>query len=341
VADLIRLSHGSGGGMTHRLIRDVFLRHLNDPELAKLSDSAVLRLPKRGGECDTQLAFTTDSYVVSPLEFPGGDIGKLAVCGTVNDLAAAGARPLWLSASWVLEEGLSMELLDRLVASMAEAANLAGVTIVAGDTKVVPHGLADGAYVTTAGVGVVPPGRQLGPEYLREGDAILVNGTIGDHGMAVLLQREGITMSSALVSDCAALNGLVEALFDENVEVHCLRDATRGGVAGVLCEVAERAQLGVELEENDLPIRPEVAGACELLGFDPLFVANEGKMIAFVAAEDAGRALSIWCSEEGGTEAAIIGHVTTQHAGLVVQRTPLGTGRILKPPMGELLPRIC
>jgi len=340
LSELIRLAHGSGSGLTRRLLHDVFLRHLGDPELARLSDSAVLAAPQelRSG---ARLAFTTDSYVVSPLEFPGGDIGRLAVCGTINDLAAAGATPLWLSAGWVLEEGLPIETLERLVVSMAATAEAAGVRIVAGDTKVVPRGLADGAYVSTTGLGLVPAGRVLGPEQIAEGDAILVNGTLGDHGMAVLLQREGISMSSELKSDCAPLHGLVAALFDAGVEVHCLRDATRGGVAGVLCELVEATPLGIELEQERLPVREEVAAAGEMLGLDPLFIANEGKMVAFVAAADVERALTAWWAHEQGKKAAVVGFVTVRHPRQVVERTPFGTGRIIRMPMGELLPRIC
>ncbi|MHB0876729.1 MAG: hydrogenase expression/formation protein HypE, partial [Anaerolineae bacterium] len=244
---MVRLAHGSGSGMTQKLLRDVFLRHLGDPELARMGDSAVLPLPAAacaGG----RLAFTTDSYVVSPLEFPGGDIGKLAVCGTVNDLAAAGATPLWLSAGWILEEGLSIALLERLVASMAVTAAAAAVRLVTGDTKVVPRGMADGAYVNTAGVGIVPAGRDVGPQQLRAGDVAIINGTLGDHGMAVMLRRQGIDMASDLRSDCAPLASLVEALFAAGVEVHCLRDATRGGVAGILNEVAEASGMGIEIE---------------------------------------------------------------------------------------------
>ncbi|MGQ9553112.1 MAG: hydrogenase expression/formation protein HypE [Anaerolineae bacterium] len=340
MTELICLAHGSGSGLSQRLLRDVFLRHLNDPELARMADSAVLVPPEELCHGD-RVAFTTDSYVISPLEFPGGDIGKLAVCGTINDLAAVGARPLWLSAGWVLEEGLPIEVLERLVTSMAKTAAQAGVRLVTGDTKVVPHGLADGVYVNTAGVGLVPAGRYLGVEQITEGDAILVSGTLGDHGMAVMMVRQGISMSSELKSDCTPLHSLVEALFAAGVRVHCLRDATRGGVAGILCELAEASHRGIELDEVKLPFRPEVAAACEMLGLDPLFVANEGKMVALVAATDAERALSTWRASDQGREAALIGRVTAYHPGQVVIRTRLGTGRLIRMPMGELLPRIC
>jgi len=338
LAEVVCLAHGSGGGMSQRLLRDVFLRHLTDFELARTGDSAVLGWPGTDG---ARLAFTTDSFVVSPLEFPGGDIGRLAVCGTVNDLAAVGAQPLWRSAGWILEEGLSLELLDRLVSSMAATAQAAGVRVVAGDTKVVPHGLADGAYINTAGVGVIPPGRDVGPHRLRPGDVAIVNGTVGDHGIAVMLRRQGIEMSSGLRSDCGPLSSLVEALFDAGLDVHCRRDATRGGVAGIANELAEASGLGMEIDRVAVPVRPEVAAACEFLGFDPLLVANEGKMLAFVAAGDAERALSVWRSHELGAEAAAIGTVTEAHPRQVVERTALGTRRLLRMPMGELLPRIC
>ena len=337
---LIQLAHGSGSGLMRRLIAEVFHGRLADEELARCGDSAVLAPPQGLGP-GARLAFTTDSYVISPLEFPGGDIGKLAVCGTVNDLAAVGARPLWMSAGWILEEGLPVETLERLVDSMAATAREAGVRVVTGDTKVVPRGLADGAYVNTSGVGLVPEGRDLGPGRLADGDAILVNGTLGDHGIAVLLQREGISMSSDLRSDCACLHALVEALFEVGVEVHSLRDATRGGLAGVLCELAQASGLGMEVQEAELPVREEVAAAGEILGLDPMFVANEGKMVAFVAGVDASRALAAWSAHELGSQAAIVGRVTVEHPGLVVARTPLGTGRIVRVPMGELLPRIC
>ncbi len=340
MSERIRLAHGSGSGLTRKLLTDTFLANLKDPELAKMGDAALLDFPGKAGD-GSRLAFTTDSYVVSPLEFAGGDIGKLAVCGTINDLAAQGAQPLWLSAGWILEEGLPLETLERLVASMSATAADAGVRIVTGDTKVVPHGLADGAYVNTAGIGLVPEGRALGPDRVAPGDVVLVNGYLGDHGMAVMLAREGISMSSALRSDCAPLHGLVEALFGAGIEVHCLRDATRGGVAGVLSEIAEGAALGVELDEASLPIRPEVAAASELLGLDPLMVANEGKMVAFVAAGDAERALGVWHDQDLGREAAVIGRVTNDHPGQVVSRTMFGTRRLIRMPMGELLPRIC
>jgi len=340
VNEVVRLAHGSGGGLSRHLLQDVFLRYLHDPELLKLNDSAVLPLPREMCE-GGRLAFTTDAYVVSPLEFPGGDIAKLAVYGTVNDLASVGARPLWLSVAWVLEEGLPLATLERLAASMASAAERAGVRIVTGDTKVVPHGLADGAYCTSAGVGIVPPGREVGPSEVREGDAILVNGTLGDHGMAVMMRRQGIELESDLSSDCAPLSDLVEALLQVGIRLHCLRDATRGGAGGVLCEIAQASGLGIEINEASVPVRRQVAAACEILGLDPLFVANEGKMLAFLPAEEAERALAIWREAAEGREATVIGRVTARHPRQVVERTVLGGGRIIRMPAGELLPRIC
>lgn len=340
MSERIRLAHGSGGELSRRLVHEVFLRYLLDPELARLEDSAVLSADGLDGACGA-LAFTTDSYVVSPLEFPGGDIGKLAVCGTVNDLAAAGARPLWMAAGWILEEGLPLDTLERLVRSMAEWSAAAGIRVVTGDTKVVPQGLADGAYVNTSGVGWVPQGRCLGRQRVRSGDRVLVSGCLGDHGVAVMLARQGISMSAHLVSDVAPLHGLVQSLFDAEVDVRWLRDATRGGLGSVLCELAQGANYGIEVEEQSLPVRAEVSGAAELLGLDPLFIANEGKMVVVVPPEDAAAALGAWNSHPLGRDAAVVGRVTEKHPGRVVSLTPYGTSRIVHLPAGELLPRIC
>ncbi len=335
----VTLGHGSGGELTRRLIHDVFLKHLPDPELGRLGDAAVL--PREGLPGGGSLAFTTDSYVITPLEFPGGDIGHLAVCGTVNDLAAAGARPLWLTAGWILEEGLPLDLLERQVASLAATAEAAGVRVVAGDTKVVPHGLADGLYINTAGLGWVPPGRLLRRESVQPGDAILVSGTLGDHGMAVMLARQGMRLQTNLVSDAAPLNELVERLFAAGVPVHWLRDATRGGLGGVLCELAETRPYGVRVEATALPVRPEVEAAAELLGLDPLFVANEGKMVAVVPGDQAEAALTAWRAHPHGTQAAQVGVITEERPGQVLLRTAYGGARVLRLPAGELLPRIC
>jgi hydrogenase expression/formation protein HypE len=342
VDDRILLAHGSGGVLSHELIRDVFVRHFSNPILDNLGDAALLGELPQG-----QVALSTDSYVVQPLFFPGGDIGKLAVCGTVNDLAVAGAVPLYLSAGFVLEEGLRLKTLERVVRSMAQTAHAAGVQIVAGDTKVVERGAADGLFINTAGVGIVPPGVDLAPASLRSGDVLLVNGTVGDHGMAVMMQREGLAFGSALESDCAPLNQLTAALMDAAPgAVRCMRDATRGGLATVLNEWAEvgagaAAGVGIEIEEEAIPIREEVRAACEFLGLDPLYAANEGKVAVAVAPEAADTALAALRAHPLGQDAAIIGHITDEHAGHVVLRTPYGARRILLMLTGAQLPRIC
>jgi hydrogenase expression/formation protein HypE len=341
---VIRLAHGAGGRMMADLIRDVFASSLDNPYLRQLADSSILQLPTCNLQSPTsnlRLAISTDSFVVRPLFFPGGDIGSLAVHGTVNDVAMSGARPLWLTAGFILEEGLEMETLERVVRSMAEAARKAGVQVVAGDTKVVERGHGDGLYINTAGVGVVMEGIEVGPDRARPGDVVLLNGTIGDHGIAVLSQREGLAFETALVSDSAPLNGLVEALLAAAPHTHCLRDATRGGLAAVLNELAAASQVGVEIEEAAVPVRPAVAAACEMLGFDPLTVANEGKLVAFVPPEEAEAALAALRAHPLGQEAARIGTVTEEHPGLVLARTGIGGRRVVDMPLGELLPRIC
>jgi len=336
--DTVLLAHGSGGLLSRELVTDVFLRHLGNATLAELGDSAVVDSP---GE-DARLAFTTDSYVISPLFFPGGDIGKLAVCGTVNDLAVAGARPLYLSAGFILEEGLSLETLERVVRSMAEMAREAGVAVVAGDTKVVERGAADGMFINTAGVGVVPAGLRLTPRALHPGDRLLVSGTVGDHGLAVMIQREGFEFRSPLRSDCAPLNGLVADLLAACPgEVRCMRDATRGGLVAVLNEWAQAAKAGIVVEQAAIPMREEVRAACELLGLDALYAANEGKIVVGVSAEGASRALRALQAHPLGRDAADIGLVTAQHPGRVGLRTPYGAVRVLDLLVGDQLPRIC
>lgn len=331
----ILLEHGSGGKLSHELVRDLFLRHLDNPILAQLEDAAsISNEPGR-------LAFTTDSYVVRPIFFPGGDIGRLAVCGTVNDLAVCGAQPRYLSVGFILEEGLELATLERIIRSMAETAREAGVTIVTGDTKVVERGAADQVFINTAGVGWVPEERSLGPANLRPGDAILINGTIGDHGMAVMMQREGLRFHSTLTSDCAPLNGLIDTLLQAiPTGVRCMRDPTRGGLATTLNEWAE-VGVGIEVDETAIPLREEVRAVCELLGIDPLYVANEGKVVVAVAPEVADQALEAMRRHPLGTSAAIIGHVTTDHPGRVVLRTAFGAKRILGMLSGAQLPRIC
>ncbi len=328
--DIITLDYGSGGKKTAALIDEIIIPELGNNALNALGDGAIL---------DGQLAFSTDSFVVDPLFFPGGDIGKLCVCGTVNDLAMCGAEPKYLSLALIIEEGLPTESLRRIVASIKAAAEAAGVAVVTGDTKVVERGRGDGVYITTSGIGVVRhPG--LGPERMRPGDAVLISGTAGDHGAAVMLARDAL-MEGEIRSDCAALNGLVRAVLESGAQVRVLRDPTRGGVATTLCEFAESAALGIELDEAAIPVRRDVSAACALLGLDPLYCANEGKMLAVVAAKDAERALAAMRSVPEGKNAAIIGRVISERPGKVVLRTAMGGGRILQKLAGAQLPRIC
>jgi hydrogenase expression/formation protein HypE len=334
---MIRLAHGAGGRMMADLIRDVFAPPLDNPYLRQMADSANVQYPIS----NVQLAISTDSFVVRPLFFPGGDIGSLAVHGTVNDVAMGGARALWLTAGFILEEGLEMAVLERVVRSMAEAARAAGVQVVAGDTKVVERGHGDGIYINTAGVGVVMEGSDVGPDRARPGDVVLLSGTVGDHGIAVLSQREGLEFETELVSDSAALNGMVEALLAAAPHTHCLRDPTRGGLAAALNELAGTSQVGIEIEEAAVPVRPAVAAACEMMGFDPLTVANEGKLVAFVPPGEAEGALEALRAHPLGQEAARIGVVTEEHPGMVLARTGIGGRRVVDMPLGELLPRIC
>ena len=328
--DIITLDYGSGGKKTAALIDEIIIPELGNNTLNALGDGAIL---------DGQLAFSTDSFVVDPLFFPGGDIGKLCVCGTVNDLAMCGAEPKYLSLALIIEEGLPTESLRRIVASIKAAAEAAGVAVVTGDTKVVERGRGDGVYITTSGIGVVRyPG--LGPERMRPGDAVLISGTAGDHGAAVMLARDAL-MEGEIRSDCAALNGLVRAVLESGAQVRVLRDPTRGGVATTLCEFAESAALGIELDEAAIPVRRDVSAACALLGLDPLYCANEGKMLAVVAAKDEERALAAMRGVPEGKNAAIIGRVISERPGKVVLRTAMGGSRILQKLAGAQLPRIC
>ena len=341
---VILLAHGSGGRLGQELVEKLFLHFFDNPALLQLDDSAVLDLPAaQSATYQRRLAISTDSYVVSPLFFPGGDIGKLAICGTVNDLSMSGAQPLWLSAGFIIEEGLPLADLERIVASMAETAAQAGVQIVAGDTKVVDRGSADKLFINTAGVGLVPPGVVIAGDRARPGDLVLINGTIGDHGMTIMTQREGLQFDSPLASDCAPLAGLVARLLAALPAgtLHCLRDPTRGGLATTLNELAARSRVGIEIEEDALPVREAVRGACELLGLDPLYVANEGKAVAIVAPEAAEAALAALQSDSYGREAAVIGRVTEAHPGRVVLHTTLGARRMVDMLVGEQLPRIC
>ena len=331
----VLLAHGGGGQLMHQLIERLFAPAFGAAGLTSRHDGALLALePGR-------LAFTTDSYVVRPLFFPGGDIGTLAVNGTVNDLAMCGARPLYLSAGFILEEGLPMETLWRVVQSMQRAAREAGVTIVTGDTKVVDRGKGDGVFINTAGVGLVPADRVIAPTAVRPDDAILVSGDLGRHGMAIMAAREGLAFESAIESDCAPLARPVQALFDAGVGVRCLRDLTRGGLASALVEIAEASGLRVHIEERAVPVREDVRGACEILGFDPLCVANEGRFVAFVAPGDAARALEILRAHPVSAGAARIGSVTSDQPALVTLRSAIGSTRIVDMLSGEQLPRIC
>jgi hydrogenase expression/formation protein HypE len=335
--DTILLGHGSGGKLSAELLRDVFLPAFANPVLAKLEDQASLEI---GG---ARLAFTTDSFVVKPLFFRGGDIGSLAVHGTINDLAVGGAVPQFLSAAYILEEGFPMADLRRIADSMAVAAAKAGVTIVTGDTKVVERGSGDGVYINTSGIGRLRDGVQLSASGAQPGDAVILSGSIGDHGIAILSQREGLELESDISSDSAALHTLVDAMFAAAgaSAIRCMRDPTRGGVASTLNEIAEQSAVGVEIEERAIVIHSAVRGACELLGLDPLYVANEGKLVAIVARESAKAIVDAMRCHPLGADAAVIGHITGAHRGMVTMRTLFGTSRIVDMLAGDQLPRIC
>jgi hydrogenase expression/formation protein HypE len=332
---IITLSHGAGGETMRRFIRDLFLRHFANPALNTLADAALLDMEGK------RLAFTTDSYVVRPLEFPGGDIGKLALCGTVNDLAVMGARPLHLSAGFIIEEGFCVATLERIVRSMAEAARAAGVQIVTGDTKVAGRGECDGLFINTSGVGVCPLGHGLCERSIAAGDAIIVSGMLGDHGVAILGAREHLSFQTEIPSDCASLNGLIGDMLDISTGVKWMRDPTRGGLAAALSELVEGQGFGAIIHETDLPVREGVRAVCELLGFDPLHLANEGKVVAVVDAREAELVLQTMRRHELGREAALIGRITADGAGVVRVQTEAGGVRRLQRPAGELLPRIC
>ncbi len=333
--DRILLGHGSGGKLSAELLRDVFLPLFRSPLLGRLEDQAVVEV---GG---VRLAFTTDSFVVKPLFFRGGDIGSLAVHGTINDLAMGGAEPLYLSAAFILEEGLDIATLRRATESMARAAEAAGVEIVTGDTKVVEKGSGDGLFINTTGIGRVPDGVDLSAANARPGDRVLLSGTLGDHGITILSEREGIAFETTVESDSAALHTLVRDMLAVSREIRCLRDPTRGGLASTANEIAARAGVGIALLESAIPVREEVRGACELLGLDPLYVANEGKLVAVVAPEAAGAVLEAMRRHPLGKHSAAIGTVTESHTGLVTMKTPFGTSRIVDMLPGDQLPRIC
>lgn len=334
-SDIVQLAHGGGGRLMQDLIREIFLRSFDNELLRQLHDGATFPVEKG------TLAFTTDSYVVSPLFFPGGNIGSLAVHGTVNDLAMCGAMPLYLSAGFILEEGLSLDMLRKVVESMAKAAEGAGVQVVTGDTKVVDRGKGDGIFINTAGIGVVPPGVRIGPQEVKVGDRILLSGDLGAHGLAVMSVREGLRFTGEIESDSAPLHQVVRDLLECGASVHCLRDLTRGGLATALNELAAGAKVGMTVEERCIPVRESVRGACELLGLDPLYVANEGRFVAFVPDAHVEAALAAMRRHAVAQQAVQIGTVTTEHPSLVVLRTVLGTHRILDLLSGEQLPRIC
>lgn len=331
--DRILLAHGSGGKLSHDLVEENFVPLFNNTILRKLDDSAVFELSGR-------LAFTTDSYVVNPIFFPGGDIGRLAVCGTVNDLAMSGAVPKYLSISLIIEEGLSMSELQRVVASIKDAALEAEVQVVAGDTKVVDRGSADKLFINSSGLGVITPSVDLSSSNAKAGDKVILSGSVGDHGIAVISKREGLRFSSSTESDCAPLNKLVAEMLGSGAKIHCLRDPTRGGLASTLNEFAANSDVGIRIEEEKIPVDEAVRAACELLGFDPLYVANEGKLIAIVA-DRVENLLSAMRRNKYGAKAAVIGEVVSEHPGRVVMKTIMGTSRIVDMITGEQLPRIC
>jgi len=333
--DLILLSHGAGGQLMSELIDAMFVSGFDNPILRAREDSGVIEL---AGE---RLALTTDSFVVTPVVFPGGDIGKLAACGTINDLAAVGAQPAALAASFILEEGLEQSLLRCCVQSLRAAAEEAGVWVVTGDTKVVPKGSADKLFITTSGIGLVPHNLTISASAARPGDAVLINGGIGEHGMAVLCAREGIDLQLDIGSDCAPLNGLVRALIDAGCDIHCLRDPTRGGVAAALNEIAQQSRVCIELREESLPVAPAVRTACELLGLEPLQVANEGKMLVILPEEQVEAALAAMRAAPYGAGAAVIGRVVQGPPGRVQLKMTVGPTRIVDRPVGEPMPRIC
>ncbi|MCD6426311.1 MAG: hydrogenase expression/formation protein HypE [Anaerolineales bacterium] len=335
-SDKIVQGHGSGGKMMADLIKDVFYPPLANPALLAGDDAGVVEISD-----GVRLAISTDAHVVSPLFFPGGDIGKLSVCGTVNDVAMVGARPLYLSASFILEEGLDINILEKVVNSMKEAANEADVQIICGDTKVVAHGEADGLYISTTGIGLLEPGRSIGGSQAKPGDQVIISGSLGDHGIAVLEARGDLGFETNLESDIAPLNHLIRAMLSVSDKVHVLRDPTRGGAASALNEIAKQSQVGIILDEGSIPVKPAVAAACEMLGFDPLYIANEGKLIAVVGSEDAPRILEKMHQTRYGEDAVVIGQVEESPPGRLLLKTGLGSTRIVDLLAGEMLPRIC
>ena len=333
--DKILLEHGGGGLLSNELIAEKFLPHFNNAYLERLEDSAVLTIGSQ------KFCFTTDSYVVSPIFFPGGNIGSLAVHGTVNDLSVCGGKPLYLSTGFILEEGFPVDSLDKIIKAMAEAALDAGVKIVTGDTKVVSRGAVDGIFINTSGIGIVEYSGTLSIKSIQPGDAIILNGTIGDHGAAIMKARENLGIVADILSDSAPLNDLIAKILKASPNIHCMRDATRGGLGAILAEIAKSAKVRIDISEHSIPVQENVRGVCEILGLDPLFLANEGKMVLFCPAADAHIVLSAMRNHKYGGNAAIIGSVGDIEKGRVVLKTIIGGERIVDLPTGELVPRIC
>jgi hydrogenase expression/formation protein HypE len=333
--DKVLLDHGSGGKISHRMTQDLLLPAFDNPILSELNDGAIFELQ------GLRLGFSTDSYTVDPIFFPGGNIGELAVYGTVNDLAMCGAEPAYLSAALIIEEGFALDQLQAIVSAMSRAAAQAGVTVVTGDTKVVPKGAADKIFINTSGIGVIPSGVQVASHRARPGDRVLLSGTIADHGVSVLASREGLSFQTSVKSDTAPLNHMVRSMLAAGPGVHALRDPTRGGLGTALNEIADKSAVGIRIREDRIAVKAEVAGLCELLGFDPLYLANEGKLIAFVAPEDADAVLAAMRRDPYGRDAALIGDVTAEHPGKVFMDTRIGGTRIVDMLTGEQLPRIC
>lgn len=331
----VSMTHGGGGKLSQRLVDEIFLPVMDNPFLHRKLDAALLDCP--GGK----IAMTTDSYVVTPRFFPGGNIAKLSVYGTINDLAVSGATPLAISAAWILEEGFAISELKQLAEEMGAAAREVGVPVVAGDTKVVDRGRGDGCYITTTGIGIVPYGSDIGPHRICAGDAILISGTIGDHGMSIMAARGGLPISTEMVSDCAPLHELIASLISAGISIHAMRDPTRGGLSSALNELANGVRLGFMIEEGSVPIAPLVRSACEMLGIDPWTVANEGKLLLFVPLGEAEHALRVLQNHPLGQSASIVGRVVEDHPGIVVGKTQFGTHRIVVMPSGDSLPRIC
>lgn len=333
--DKILLEHGSGGRLSNELISRIFVPQFSNDYLERMEDSAVLTIG------NSKFCFTTDSYVVSPIFFHGGDIGSLAVHGTVNDLAVCGGKPLYMSAGYILEEGFPFADLQKIVNSMAEAAQKAGIKIVTGDTKVVSRGAVDGIFINTSGIGIIEYAGVLSLKSIQPGDAIILNGTIGDHGAAIMKARENLGLETDIISDSAPLNGLIAEILKASPAVHCMRDATRGGLGAILAEIAQSANVRINLSEKDIPVRENVRGICEILGLDPIFLANEGKMVVFCPSSEAAKVLAVMKKHELGQNATVIGSVGEIGQGRVVLKTSIGGERMVDLPTGELVPRIC